>query len=373
MQALARRLRIKPSTLEKKVRALQQKGLIYLRGGRKEIELNADFGYVVGIDMGASHLHFALADFRGELLNDSTERIRPEDGPRKMIAQIKEGIRGIIAVQARHHLATGESPRRPSPLQGIAIGVPSPVDPKKGLVAFANNLPGWKDIHLARELERGFRVPVFLENDANMAAIGEHWRGVARGVDHFVFIALGTGIGSGIFVDGKLYRGRTGAAGELYRMNVEWQRWAEDFGDIGYFESHVSGLGIAAAGRKVLGSPPRRPASSLADERDAYFVFEAMRQRNPKARAVLEKVFTMLGVGVANIVAVLDPDLIVFGGGVVKGAPELLLSTVNQVVSRIQTDGPPIKRSSLGDKAQTHGAIFSGLAVAREAIARRLV
>jgi glucokinase len=357
---LARAVGLHPSTLAAKVRALERKGLAEFGDGHKRVGLNANFGYVVGIDLGASHLHFALADFRGEILNDATVRIRPEDGPQKMIRQIKESLRGV-AEKAGH-----------GRLRALAIGVPSPVDPVRGVVTYANNLPGWKDIHLGRELEKEFRVPIFMENDANMAAIGEHWRGVAQGVDNFVFIALGTGIGSGIFVDGKLYRGRTGSAGEVFRMNIEWQRWAEDFPDTGYFENYVSGLGIAAEGRQALGGTPPGEAGSLREERDAYFVFEAFRQGNPAARAVLEKIFTMFGVGVANVVAIVDPDLIVLGGGIVKGAPELMRAILDQVVHRLQPDPPPIQLSALEDKAQTYGAIHSALTLAQEAVLRRL-
>jgi predicted NBD/HSP70 family sugar kinase len=361
VRALARRLRLRLSTLAEKIRLLERKGLVNLSPSRKTIGLNRNYGCVVGIDMGGSHLHFALADFRGDIVTDSNEKIRPEDGPQKMIAQIKEGVWNLARQAGRGRL------------RALAIGVPSPIDPERGVVAFANNLPGWKNIHLGNELEKEFRLPVFLENDANMAAMGEHWRGVAQGVNNFVFIALGTGIGSGIFVDGNLHRGRTGNAGELYRLNVEWQRWDEDFQDIGYFESHVSGLGIAAEGRRVLGQKAAGEAAGLAEERDAYFVFEAYRQGDHQARELLEKTFTMLGVGIANLVAVLDPDLIVLGGGVTKGAPDFLLATAERVVRRIQPDDPPpIKLSALEDKAQTYGAIYSALAVAREAITRRL-
>jgi glucokinase len=247
------------------------------------------------------------------------------------------------------------------------------VDAERGVVAFAYNLPGWKNIHLARELEKKLRVPIFLENDANMAAIGEHWRGVAQRVDNFVFIAIGTGTGSGVFVDGKLYRGRTGSAGEVYRMNMDWPRWADDFGDSGYFESFVSGMGIAAEGRKALQPAPGSGASDLAAERDAYFVFEAFRRGDPQAQSVLERIFTMLGVGISNVVAILDPDLIVLGGGIAKGAPEFMLSTVGKVVQHIyKENAPPIKLSALEDKAQTFGAIRSALTVAYETVARRL-
>ena len=360
VRGLARAVGLRPSTLTAKARALERKGLAEFRDGRQRIRLNASFGYVVGIDLGASHLHFSLADFRGEVLNDATVKIRPEDGPQRMIRQIKESLRGL-AEKVGH-----------GRLRALAIGVPSPVDPVRGVVTYANNLPGWKDIHLGRELEKEFRVPIFMENDVNMAAIGEHWRGVARGVDNFVFIALGTGIGSGIFIDGQLYRGRTGSAGEIFRMNIEWQRWTEEFPETGYFENYVSGLGIAAEGHKALGATPPGEASSLREERDAYFVFEAFRQGNPAARAVLEKTFTMFGVGVANVIAIVDPDLIVLGGGIVKGAPELMRAIVDKVVHRLQPDPPPIQLSALEDKAQTYGAIHSALTVAQDAILRRL-
>jgi glucokinase len=194
---------------------------------------------------------------------------------------------------------------------------------------------------------------------------------VARGVKNFVFVALGTGIGTGVFIDGKLYHGRTGSAGELFRMNLEWQRWDEEFPDTGYFENYVAGLGIAAEGRKALGAPPPGDVG-LREERAAYFVFQAHREGNPQATAVLEKIFTILGVGMSNVVAVLDPDLIVFGGGIAKGAPDLMLSIVEKVVRRIQKQiTPAFKLSSLGDKAQTYGAIRSGLAVAQDACVRR--
>jgi glucokinase len=360
IRLLARQLGIQPQSLLGKLRPLLKKGLVVLSEGRAKVGINPDFGQVVGIDLGASHLHFALADFRGKILQDSNKRIRPEDGPRKLIAQIVEGAR---------HLAAKAGGR----LRAVAMGVPSPVDAERGIVAFAYNLPGWKNIHLVHELEEKLRVPIFLENDANMAAIGEHWRGVAQGVDNFVFTAIGTGTGSGVFVNGKLYRGRTGSAGEVYHMNIDWPRWAEDFGDSGHFESYVSGMGIAAEGRKALPPPEGSAASDLAAARDAYFVFEAFRQGDPNARSVLERIFTMLGVGIANIVAILDPDLIVLGGGIAKGAPEFMLSTVGKVVQHLyKENAPPIKLSALEDKAQTFGAISSALTVALRAVARRL-
>ena len=360
LKQLARTLGLKPLSLRGRIQPLVRKGLLSYSGDRTSIGVNRNFGQVVGIDVGASHLHFAFADFSGEILEDTTVKIRPEDGPRRMIDQIKETVRNLARKAGRGRL------------RAIAVGVPSSVDAKHGVVTFANNLPGWKDIHLGHELERDFRVPIFMENDANMAAIGEHWRGVARGVDNFVFIALGTGVGSGVFINGNLYRGRNGAAGEMFKMNIDWQTWDEDFPDTGQFENFVSGMGIATEGRRALAIPSQAESASLAQERDAYFVFESFRQGSLQARAVLEKIFVMLGVGIANVVGILDPDLMVLGGGIAKGAPEFMLSIVEKVVHRIQPTPPPIKLSSLEDKAQTYGAIRSALVVARDAIIRRL-
>jgi predicted NBD/HSP70 family sugar kinase len=253
---LARETGIQPQSLLGKLRLLVKKGFLVFSEGRAKVGINPGFAQVIGIDLGASHFHFALADFRGKILWDCNKRIRTEDGPRKLIAQIVEGAR---------HLTAKAGGR----LRAVAMGVPSPVETERGVVAFACNLPGWKNIHLAPP---------------------------------------------------------TGSA-----------------------------------------------ASDLAAERDAYFVFEAFRQGDPKARSVLERIFTMLGVGISNVVAILDPHLIVLGGGIVKGAPEFMLSTVSKVVQHIyKKNAPPIKLSALEDKAQTFGAIRSALTIAQVAAARRL-
>jgi glucokinase len=304
-------------------------------------------GCGIAIDMGASHLRFVLASVEGQILEEAREPVRSEAGPGGVITQIRDGISKLIC--SKSGLGT---------LRGIAIGVPGGVDPQTGKVVDANNVPGWREEDMGRELEEAFQVPVFLDNDANMAAIGEHWRGVARGIGNFVFIALGTGIGAGIFVDGRICRGRHGFAGELFRMNLEWPRWTEDFPDTGYLETYISGLGLAKQGRKVVHGNGAQPAT-LADQRDARYVFEALHQGDAGARALVEQSFVMLGVAVANVVSVLDPELIVFNGGLVKGAPDLLLETVDKVVRKMQPKAPKIALSTLGDKAQIWGALYT--------------
>jgi len=330
---------------------------------------SAKNGWVAAVDMGASNLRFARADLRGRLVSRYAEQVRPEGGPEGVISQIKAGI-AILAGGGR-----GKSARpadRGAALRAIAVGVPSAVDPRTGRVSLANNLPGWRDIDLGGAMKAAFRVPVLVDNDANMAALGEQSSGTARKAANFVFVALGTGIGSGVVVDGRLCHGRTGNAGELYRLNVDWRRWADDFGDTGYFEAQVAGLGIASAARRALGTRSRAAADNLVSTRDAQFVFEAFHNGDPRARAVLERAFTILGVGVADLVSVLDPDLVVLGGGLTRGAPEFMLETVERILRRIHPDiAPPVRLSTLGDRAQLYGAVFAALSIARDEEPRR--
>ncbi len=207
---LARELGIQPQSLLGKLRPLVKKEVLILSDGRAKVEINPDFGQVVGIDLGGSHLHFALADFRGKILQDSTVKIRPEDGPRKLIGEIVEGARALAA-EARADAFW------PSPLASQALSMRSAAWWRLPTICRDGKTSIW-----GANSKHKLRVPMFLENDCNMAAIGEHWRGVAKGVDNFVMIAIGTGTGSGVFVDGKLYRGRTGSAGEVYHMNIDW-------------------------------------------------------------------------------------------------------------------------------------------------------
>jgi len=315
--------------------------------------------WVAAVDMGASNLRFARASLEGRLGAKHAERVRPEGGPKRVIEQIKAGIGALAgAGAAKSGRVAGHSPR----LRAIAFGVPSAVDPRTGRVSLANNLPGWRNIDLRGAIEAAFGVPVVVENDANMAALGEQWKGVARKARTFVFVALGTGIGAGVVVEGRLCRGRTGNAGELYRLNVDWRRWADDFGDTGYFEAHVAGLGIAAAGRRSLGVRVRGDVDNPVSAYDAHFVFEAFRRRDSRAKAVLERAFTILGVGIADLVCALDPDLVVLGGGLTRGAPEFMLETVQRVLWRIHPDiAPPVRLSALGDRAQIYGAVYAAL------------
>ena len=357
LEVVGERLGIATPRLDVLFARFQRCGLLLAGSHAGRYFLNGDLGYIVAVDMGATNVRYLVANLSGKILNTAKEKVTNATGPGGTIEQVRKKVGELVA-------ATGA----PADLRGIAIGVPSAVHPHSGLLVSPNNLPGWSMVDMAPALKREFGVPLLLDNDCNMAAIGEHWRGSAVNVDDFIFIAIGTGIGSGIFVGGKLYQGRTGSAGEIYLMNVDWRLWNEIFSDTGHLESYVSGVGIAEQGRKAGLLPKPAGPAVHNDDRDSRRVFAAMLRGDARARTVIQEVFTVLGVGIANVISVLDPELIVLNGGLTKGDPNLLLETVNKVVRRIHADPPLIRFSALADRAQIYGAMWAGLNLAYQNI-----
>jgi glucokinase len=350
-QSLLSELSLDESEAELRARLMRLKncGIVSLTADEKRASIADGSDRVIGVDMGATNTRYLVSDLGGNVLSTFRERARPLQDPKTTVDQL---IFRISELNEQHCGADR--------LRAIAIGVPSAVHPQTGLLISANNLEGWKDVSMREDLAAAFSVPVLLDNDCNMAAIGEYWRGSAVGVANFIFLAIGTGIGSGIFIDHKLYQGRTGSAGEVYLMNVDWRRWNEEFPETGHVETYVSGVGIAEQARQA-GILKRSAKMTELDDRDSRRVFAAMRRGNPKAAQVVNEVLTVLGVTVANMISVLDPDLVVLNGGITKGDPHLLLGTVHKVVHRIHRDVPAIRISALGDKAQLYGSLWTGL------------
>lgn len=350
-QSLLSELCLGDSQAELRARLMRLKhcGIISLSADEKRAGIAESSDRVIAVDMGATNTRYLVSDLAGNVLSTFRERARPLQEPKTTLDQLIGRIKEL-----RDQNCGADQ------LRAVAIGVPSAVHPQTGLLISANNLEGWKDVSMREELAAAFGVPVLLDNDCNMAAIGEYWRGSAIGVGNFIFLAIGTGIGSGIFIDHKLYQGRTGSAGEVYLMNADWRRWNEEFPDTGHVETYVSGIGIAEQARQA-GILKRSAKMTDLDDRDSRRVFAAMRRGNPKAAQVVDDVLTVLGVIVANMISVLDPDLVVLNGGITKGDPHLLLGTVHKVVHRIHRDVPAIRISGLGDKAQLYGSLWTGL------------
>lgn len=355
--ALAHRAELSPPTVSALVDDLvDRRGLLRnvgkgeSSGGRRPlmVDFNADYGYVVGIDIGSRTLRSVLADLRGNVV-----RRREERTPTTSRDAI---LNAIISSVQRLFTEAGIGMDK---LFAIGAGAPGMTDVTRGRVISAVNLKDWTDVPLRDLLQDQFHVPVFVDNDVNMAALGEQWVGCAKDCPNFVFIALGAGVGAGIVIDGRLYRGTRWYAGEISHMHLDHRRWNVEYGEQGYLESCAGAEAIAREWQRLRG--PGAPAVPSAD--GAAEVFEAARYGDAGADEVVQQVAVYLGTAIANIAAVLDPELIVFGGGI-SHVGDQLLQPVRAVVSRIVPNVPEIRVSATGDDAQVFGSLYSALQLA---------
>lgn len=329
---------------------LQNVGKGASSGGRRPlmIDFNAEYGYVAGVDIGSRSLRFALADLRGKVVHRREERT-PTASREAILQRVTGGIRALFA----------ESKRDPRKLFAVGAGAPGMTDVTHGRVIRAVNLKDWTDVPLRDFLQEVFAVPAIVDNDVNMAALGEQWVGCAKDCRNFVFIALGAGVGAGIVIDGRLYRGSRWYAGEISHMHLDYRRWQIDYGDQGFLESLAGAEAIARRGRRLRGGTSR--SVPFAD--GAAQVFEAARAGDRTAQAVVQQVAVYLGTALANIAAVLDPSLIVFGGGI-SHVGDQLLDPVREVASRIVPNTPEIRLTTVGDDVPVFGSLFSAMQLA---------
>jgi predicted NBD/HSP70 family sugar kinase len=236
----------------------------------------------------------------------------------------------------------------------IGVAMPGLVDPERGTGASLANLPGWDDVDVASALRDGREAIVAVENDANAAAIGEGWLGAARGAKTFVFVAYGTGIGAGIVLDGKLHRGANGLAGEIGFLPVSRQHVREGDWHAG-LEGLAGGGAIADRARRVFGEKAK--VSELFDAADAG---------DPEATAWLRATEEWMAMGVASLIATLDPDMIVFGGGVALARGERLLCPLRELLHRRGPQRTKLVLSELGEDAQILGAVKLAIDKMRE-------
>jgi len=237
-------------------------------------------------------------------------------------------IRAIIAAARDIIKASGAT------VSAIGIACGGPLDRKTGVLHKVPNLPGWEGICLTKVFSEEFGVPAYLDNDATAAALGEAMFGAGRGVDHFVYFTISTGIGGGIIIDGKPYRGCGENAGEFGHTKIVPDGPPCNCGDRGCLESLASGTAIARIAREGLQSGAQsviREWMCSPEDVTAELVARAAAQADPFAREIWSQAMRYLGLGIANVVNVLNPRLVILGGGVTK-AGDLLFAPVREVV-----------------------------------------
>ncbi len=312
-------------------------------GGRRRslLEFNAEGQVVVGVDLGGTKMFGAVADLGGTIV-DEVDLSRNGSSGEDNYNRLVDLIDTLLA----------SDKLRGRQIRGIGIGAPGITEHKQGVVKWAYTL-NWQDLPLKARLSERYGLPITVDNDVNLAALGELWFGAGQNTQNMVVIAIGTGIGAGIIIDGALYLGSHEASGEIGHMIPGREflgTWHQDFGAL---ENAASGTGIARRARQIL-KGQRSPAE--LDCLSAEDIFEAARQGQAWAKGLIDEVVDYLAIAIANLSVSFDPELIVLGGGMTRSADLL----VEPILRRIEGAIPTLPRlvvSTLGRRAAAMGAV----------------
>lgn len=300
-----------------------------------------------GVDLGGTTVKLGLFTIEGSLLSDWEIPTRKENKGEFILDDIAQSILNKIS----------EEEINPDDVVGVGIGVPGPVT-ASGVVKGCVNI-GWGDTPVVDILsdKTGFKVKA--NNDANVAALGEQWQGGGKGNDSLVMVTLGTGVGGGIIMDGKIVNGTHGAAGEIGHMSVVYDETATcNCGKKGCLEQVASATGIVKEAKKLLNNTSEESSLRALDEVTAKDIFDAAKAGDSLALKTVDKLGEYLGITLGHISCVIDPDVFIIGGGVSKAGEFLIDAIVRHYVEKAYTQcrKTPIKLATLGNSAGIYGA-----------------
>lgn len=302
--------------------------------------------YCFGVDVGGTTVKCGLFQVDGTLLDKWEIETRTENDGDKILPDIAQTI--------LEKLKERQIPR--GDVAGIGVGVPGPVNAKGDVLCAVNLFWGYKKV--SQELEEMTGIPAKTGNDANVAALGEAWKGAAEGMENVVMVTLGTGVGGGIIVNGKMIAGRHGASGEIGHINVDHNEKDRcNCGNQGCLEQMASATGIVRLTRKALDN--EETPSILRDvELSAKAVFDAYKENDVLAGKVVQEFGDYLGGAIASVTCVVDPEAVVIGGGVSKAGQPLLdcVKKYYQKYAFTACKETPIILASLGNDAGIYGA-----------------
>lgn len=349
-------------TISSAVALLQSHGLIKSigdgesNGGRPPglLRFQANHAFVAGADIGGTSLRMMLADLNGTVVAQwSTQFTAKQRTPRTVCTLMHKGLtlmcqQGKIPVKKVFH---------------ITAGAPGITNVDAGVVVSAPNLSGWNDVPLRTMIEKSMGVPAIVENDTNLAAIGEQWRGAAEGIENFIFVALGTGLGAGIFLRGRTYHGANWSAGEIGYMGLNGKRREPlRVRSTGQLDRAIGGGGIEAEWRRLLRTQ-RKARAGLTGLR-ATEIFDLAVDGHALAGEIVLYTARILADCLSDLALSLDPELIVLGGGI--GSHSALCAATEKILSQNEFACPRILSSSLGTQAQLFGAISVSLAATED-------
>jgi predicted NBD/HSP70 family sugar kinase len=314
--------------------------------------VNPRAGWVLSLDVGREWIRAGLTDLTGTTVGHSAWPTRLPMAS-ALVSQLRQVAERL----------TAEAGIDLSQVDQVVVGTPGVVRQAEDHFWLAPNLPGWESTTVMAELRQALVAPVVFENDANLAALGEHIQGVARGAHDFVVVAIGTGVGMGVVLDGELRHGASGLAGEIAYLTLDMDApgtrqvaWGA-----GAFEALTSSAAILELAR----------ASGMSEASSAAQIFAAARSGSEAAGEVVTAVARRLAHAIAAIAAVLDPELVVLGGGIGSGGGDLLLPRIAQALPTISPFAPRLAVSTLGSEAIIVGASTLGLRLALDRIFER--
>ena len=303
--------------------------------------------YGFGIDLGGTTVKLAYFDENGTMLHKWEIPTNTAEGGSQILPDIAKAVEGYL----------GENNIPRESIIGLGIGVPGPVD-VNGTVNKCVNL-GWGRFNISKELERLTGFPVQTGNDANVAAMGEFWKGGGQGCRNMVLATLGTGVGGGIVVEGKLLCGSQGAGGEIGHMTINRDETVPcNCGKYGCVEQYCSATGIVRTAKEHLASNPADSQLRALEEITCKAIFDAGKAGDTLANEILQMYYARLGEFLGNLCCLLNPEVVVLGGGVTK-AGQVLLDGVEPYFRKNTfhaCDNAKIVLASLGNDAGAYGA-----------------
>ncbi len=330
------------------------------------LEINPDRGYVVGVDFGATHLNLLLADLSSRIIEETEFALDIQDGPEKCLTEADVRVRELLekaGVELDAVLAFG-------------VDVPGPIVTEAGMVVAPPIMPGWDRYPIRDTLEKKWCRPISINNDAEMGVLGEWASGAGRGERDLVFIKVGTGIGAGLLIDGQIYRGVSGSAGEIGHLTIDENGPLCACGNYGCLEAIAGGRAIAQQARQAVKDGQRTSLSSFhpTESITALDVALAARRGDLLSQQILTRAGTHIGIAIAGLVNMFNPGVIIIGGGIAQTG-DIILEPIRQAVQRRSLPAATrivrITTSMLGRRSSSMGAVIQAISIALRQVSER--
>lgn len=331
-------------------------------GGRRPrlLGIEPKGGYVVGVDVGATHLGLLLADLSAHVLDEIESDFDVSRGPESCLSEVDNMLRRLLT---NANLCLED-------IGAIGVGVPGPVVEQAGGVIAPPIMPGWDQFPIRKHLVSLWNCPIALNNDAELGALGEWAYGAGRGEQYLLYIKVGYGIGAGLLINGQVYRGATGSAGEIGHITINNQGPICTCGNRGCLESVAGGRAIAERAKQVILAANVRTQLSLVNPIEgltAIDVAAAAQKGDLVAQEIIAQAGEYLGITIANLINIVNPGMIIVGGGIAKMGDlflEPIRSSVRKRSLEAAVENLRITAAMLGHRSSSMGAVVQALSIA---------